>query len=249
MNVSTPERALRLQRERDFHNKRFEDHDDRTAQLKYYSAIEDGAQKYHGRVAELALGADVLEYGCGDADNYLRLGPVAKSLVAIDISDAAISKLKSANHYENVQFHVMDAMELELPDQSMDLVFGSGIVHHLDTERSAREVARVLRPGGRAVFWEPLGLNPLINAYRWLTPSARTPDEHPLLPGDFEIYKKHFEQVDIQFFGLFTLAGVPFRHSASAASLRKVLSGIDKAVLGVSGLRWLGWYSLFEVKR
>ncbi|WP_428491963.1 hypothetical protein [Rhodopila sp.] len=59
-------------------------------------------------------------------------------------------------------------------------MFGIGIIHHLDTRQASREVARVLRPDGNAVFWEPMGTNPIIGLYRMLTPNARTVDEHPL---------------------------------------------------------------------
>src|SRR3546814_1101008 len=79
----------------------------------------------------------------------------------------------------------MNAEAMTFPDDSFDLVFGSGIIHHLDIDRAFGEIARVLRPGGRAVFIEPLGLNPAIELYRRFTPSARTPDEHPLLRRDF----------------------------------------------------------------
>src|SRR3546814_19052778 len=53
----------RLERERDLHNARFE-HDDREAQLKYYDAIADCFRDYWARVDQLAVGADILEYGC-----------------------------------------------------------------------------------------------------------------------------------------------------------------------------------------
>ena len=36
------------------------------------------------------------------------------------------------------------------------------------------------------LFFEPLGTNPFINFYRYLTPSSRSKDEHPLLKEDFE---------------------------------------------------------------
>jgi SAM-dependent methyltransferase len=241
--------SSRLARERQFHNQRFAGGDNREAQLKYYSAVEGGASRYRDRVAQLAAGADVLEYGCGDADNYQRLGPTAKSLLAIDISDAAINRLAAANPYAQVQFRVMDAMQLDMAAQSVDLVFGSGIVHHLDTERSAREVARVLRPGGHAVFWEPLGLNPLINLYRWLTPSARTPDEHPLVPRDFRILRRHFTSVETRYYGLTSLASVPLRATAIGAPLRKALAHVDSLLLSVPLVKQIAWYALIECRR
>ena len=42
----------------------------------------------------------------------------------------------------------------------------------------------MLRPGGRALFLEPLLDNPLLKVFRRLTPSARTDDERPLSASD-----------------------------------------------------------------
>jgi SAM-dependent methyltransferase len=245
----TLEQDARLIREREFHNQRFDDGDDRQAQMKYYFAVEAGGQAYKTAVNEAARGADVLEYGCGDADNYLRLAPLVKSLDAIDISDRAIERLTTANTNPHVRFHVMDAMNMSFADQSFDMVFGSGIVHHLDTRRSAQDVARVLRSGGQAIFWEPLGLNPLINLYRWLTPSARTPDEHPLLPVDLRILRESFSAVEFEFYGLCTLAAVPLRRTALGKPLLRLCTGIDRLILRVPGLRWLAWYALIRCRK
>src|SRR3546814_3139995 len=87
--------------------------------------------------------------------------------------------------------------------------------------------SRVLRPGGRAVFIEPLGLNPAIELYRRFTPSARTPDEHPLLRRDFRRFDAAFGSTSCRFYGLATLAAVPFRgrseeHTSELQSLMRI---------------------------
>ncbi len=59
---------------------------------------------------------------------------------------------------------------------SFDLAIGKAILHHLDPDVGARELARVLAPGGRATFSEPLGTNPLVvlaRAHRALSREAR----------------------------------------------------------------------------
>src|SRR3546814_11564218 len=81
----------RLERERDFHNARFE-HDDREAQLKYYDAIADCFRDYWARVDQLAVGAHILEYGCAYGDNALRLATTARTATGLDISDVALDK-------------------------------------------------------------------------------------------------------------------------------------------------------------
>ena len=70
------------------------------------------------------------------------------------------------------------------------------------------EIRSVLRSGGSAIFYEPLGTNPIINLYRRLTPSMRTPDEHPLVPADFTAMRQRFADVTIDYYSFLSLAGV-----------------------------------------
>ena len=130
---------------------------------------------------------------------------------------------------------------MKLPSASFDLVFGSGILHHLILEKALCEIRRVLRPGGKAIFFEPLGHNPLINLYRNRTPQARTVDEHPLVKSDFEIVRKHFSKCDVEFFGLSTLASIPFRESSLGRAVRAVGEQADNLLLRIPGLRWQAW--------
>lgn len=234
----------RAARERDFHNEMYAAEGSRADQAKYYWAVSGGAEDYQRTYQDLARGRDVLEYGCGDSRSFLTLAPTVRSLEAIDISDTVIQRLKSENVHDNVSLQVMDAMNMTFPDNSFDLVFGSGIIHHLETEAAAREVSRVLRQDGRAVFWEPLGLNPLINVYRRLTPHARTPDEHPLVPRDFALMAEHLNLLEVRYYGLSTLAAVPFRNRKPGKAMLKLGRRVDKALLGLPGIRQLAWYVL-----
>jgi SAM-dependent methyltransferase len=54
-----------------------------------------------------------------------------------------------------IRFAAIDALDLPLVDASVDVVYGFAFVHHLpDMDAFLREVMRVLRPGGRAVFMD-----------------------------------------------------------------------------------------------
>lgn len=238
----------RLARERDFHNARFE-HDDRDAQLKYYDAIADCFGDYWSRVEELSANADILEYGCAFGGNLLRLAPSARSATGIDISDVAIERGRQRVREKgqtNIRLEAMDAEAMTFPDASFDLVFGSGILHHLDIVRAYAEIARVLRPGGRAVFIEPLGHNPAIGLYRRLTPSARTADEHPLRRQDFRRFDAVFVDTQYRFYGLSTLAIVPFRGTRARTPLFALLRGLDRGFFALPAAKWWAWYALME---
>ncbi len=125
--------------------------------------------------------AVVLDYGCWEGletRRYLEYG--ARYVYGIDIADKAIECAKASLAHEPAEFLVADAHFLPFDPASFDLVVGRGILHHLDLKIAYAEIARVLKPGGLALFVEPLRGNPLSKLIRLCTPRARTPDERPL---------------------------------------------------------------------
>lgn len=168
------DRAARLERERTFHDDRFADEHRHAA--KYY-AVDTGRDRYETLIDEVVPpGRSVLEYGCGTGSKAFELARTGAQVVGTDISGVGVAEATARAGREGVRadFIQMDAEQFGYGPGSFDLVCGSGILHHLDMERSLAEVRRVLKPGGMAVFYEPLGTNPIINLYRRLTPSMRT---------------------------------------------------------------------------
>ncbi len=146
-------------------------------------------------------------------------------------------------------FEVMNAEELSFDDESFDAVIGSGIVHHLDMATSMAEFARVLRPGGRALFLEPLGYNPAIELYRRVTPSQRTDDEHPLRRVDVDLMKERFGHVEISYFHLTSLAALAFRSRPSFEAVLGRLEATDRWLFSrVPALGLLAWFCLVELE-
>lgn len=45
----------------------------------------------------------------------------------------------------------MDAHKLDFPENTFDVVYGAGILRHLDYARALLEILRVLRPGGAMI--------------------------------------------------------------------------------------------------
>ncbi|WP_413205293.1 methyltransferase domain-containing protein [Rhodospirillum sp. A1_3_36] len=153
-------------------------------------------------------GSRVLDFGCGKGEmvlSYLAAG--ARQVDGIDISATYVAEAQArcqSAGLEKTRFtvQVMDAHALDFPDESFDWVMGRGILHHLDQEKAVAEIRRVLKPGGQAVFMEPLADNPLLKVFRFLTPSARTVDERPIGKQEMAIYTRAFES-ESYFFGLF----------------------------------------------
>jgi SAM-dependent methyltransferase len=142
----------------------------------------------------------------------------------------------------------MNAEELTFADDSFDFIFGTGILHHLDLNRAYQELSRVLRPNGVALFIEPLGHNPIINAYRNRTPDARTDDEHPLLRKDLHLAREYFSTAAIHSSGLLSLAAVPFGNQATGRMARDILTVADKILLKMPVLRWQAWIAVLELR-
>jgi SAM-dependent methyltransferase len=177
-------------------------------------------------------GRRVLDYGCGHGMAAVVLARHGATVTGIDLSAGYIAEARrraAANEVE-VDFRQADAEHLPFPDDSFDAVWGCAILHHLDLQRAAAELRRVLRPGGVAVFCEPWGGNPLLEwARRWVPYPGkhRTPDEHPLREPDLRPVRDRFA-VTVRGFQLLGMARrVLSRESRSGGWL----DGLDRRLL------------------
>src|SRR5690606_30601577 len=111
-----------------------------------------------------------------------------------------------------------------------------------------KEIVRCLKPGGKAVFIEPLGHNPIINLYRYLTPKLRTEDEHPLMLADIQRAHQYFGQVKVRYYHMLSIAAVVFRKTFLFKPVLNVLDGIDAVLFAVFPfLKRYGWMSVIEL--
>lgn len=99
-------------------------------------------------------GRDVLEIGVGmGADHAQWALSKPRSLYGIDLTPRSIEHTRTRFTCEGLSsdLRVGDAEALPFADDSFDLVYSWGVLHHSpNTERCLREVHRVLRPGGIA---------------------------------------------------------------------------------------------------
>ncbi len=101
-----------------------------------------------------ARGLRVLEIGCGlgtDGAQFARAGAI---YTGVDLTDAAVGLARRRFELDELpgEFRVADAENLSFADNSFDLVYSHGVLHHTpDTVRAVSEVHRVLKPKGRAV--------------------------------------------------------------------------------------------------
>ena len=103
----------------------------------------------------------VLELGCGTGLFTEKIYKATKAnIIAGDISEDLLEVARKK--VPEVVFKLEDAMNLNYPEHTFDVVCGSSILHHLDMEQCYKEILRVLKPGGRMVFAEPNMVNPQI---------------------------------------------------------------------------------------
>jgi len=97
-------------------------------------------------------------------------------------------------------------MALEFPDNTFDLVYASNLLHHIpDPKIALKEMHRVLKPGGKACFWDPLKHNPVINVYRRMATEVRTEDETPLDINIVNYLQSLFSETEYDTFWIATL--------------------------------------------
>jgi SAM-dependent methyltransferase len=120
-----------------------------------YERIAETFAPIHDRiVAALALqpGARMLDVACGTGGVALRAARAGATVTGIDISADQLAKARRAAEEEGlaIQFEEGDCQELPYGDAEFDAVASAfGAIFAPDHERTAAELARVCRPGGR----------------------------------------------------------------------------------------------------
>jgi ubiquinone biosynthesis O-methyltransferase len=102
-------------------------------------------------------GRSVLDVGCGDGEFALELAKRGAVVTGIDASAAMIdaAKRRATQHNADIAFQVGMAEQLPFPAERFDIVTAITILCFVDDAGPVfREIARVLRPGGRLVIGE-----------------------------------------------------------------------------------------------
>lgn len=152
-------------------------------------------------------GKKLLDIGCGAGENSVYFAKKGALCTATDYSPGMVEVAKQFAKKNNViiEARVMNAMDMDCPDNTFDIAYASNILHHVDPEVTIKEMHRVLKPGGKACFWDPLKHNPIINVYRKIATKVRTEDERPLDINIVKFASSLFKEVNYDTFWLCSL--------------------------------------------
>ena len=169
----------------------------------------------------LGLKADqrVLEIACGSGGTAVRIAEgFGVSVVGVDINPSAVraatDRARTRRVLDRVEFRVADANEvLPFADESFDAVFCNDAINHLrDRPRVLADWHRVLRPGGRCLYTDPVVVTGCLSNAEMEARSS---------VGFFLFTPKGFNEA-----------------SAVAAGLRLVLTADVTAGISRTSLRW-----------
>jgi len=99
-------------------------------------------------------GLKVLEIGCGLGTDGAQFAEAGADYTGVDLTEAAVELARRRFELFGLEgeFQTADAENLAFPDESFDLIYSHGVLHHTpETAKAIQEIHRVLRPRGRAV--------------------------------------------------------------------------------------------------
>lgn len=197
-------------------------------------------------------GKRVLEVGCGVGTESIELARRGASVLGVDLAPSLVEEARrrasALGETGHLEFAVRPAESLADDGEQFDVVWGNGVLHHLDLRLFKNALKSLLRPGGIAQFHEPVAHNPLLRLYRLLTPGIRTPTERPLSVTDLRTFVKGFGAVQLEFFNLVGLLLLPAPYLLGTKPARRLLTltrSLDRRLL--RRLPGLGGYCQYVV--
>lgn len=173
--------------------------------------------------------------GCGVSKEayYLRNNGAIVHGIDLSFNSLLASQLAANMHKYNDRTHFIQSSvyNLGVHENSIDMVYGHAILHHLDLAVSMKEVHRVLKPGGEAVFTEPLDENLLLKFTREHIPypgKQRVEGEKAMRYRDFIKVEKMFSRVEYHESELLSMIGRVWRNDTVIDFLYKIDSVIFK---------------------
>jgi ubiquinone/menaquinone biosynthesis C-methylase UbiE len=125
---------------------------------KFFDEIEEARYRLEPFIPRFAeferwRGRRVLEVGVGLGTDFVRFARAGAALTGLDLTEASVSLVRRRLELEGLgaELVVADAESLPFSNESFDLAYSWGVLHHMpNTQRAIDEVHRVLKVGGEA---------------------------------------------------------------------------------------------------
>lgn len=149
-------------------------------------------------------GVRILDCACGMGFLSILLARKGAEVDAFDISAKSVecTRERAKRNGLEKQIHVIQSSfeDLPLPPERFDFVIGKNILHHIHhLEPVTERIYGLLKPGGRAIFYELSAANPVLMFFRRnvigrtrAIPKLGTPDEHPITAEEINILSRVF---------------------------------------------------------
>lgn len=262
----------RRQKEAEFHDKWASEIDvERTLVDETFTAVTAIENRHILSQFGDVRGKRVLDYGCGACEGGIYLAKQGANVVGIDVSPGMLEAAQklAAKHGVSIETRVVKSDGIPAEAKEFDLIYGNGVLHHVDLAQARPELARIMKDDGTGCFIEPLEYNPAIDVYRRIARTVRTDDEHPLSFSDIETFRRNFFDVEHQEFWLTTLSIFVkffaidrvdprrerywkkiYTDAPQLAPLFSTLDRIDRKLLPTLPLlRYLCWNTVITVRR
>ncbi len=217
---------------------------------KYYIATKRSNSYVQDWIARESRGKVFLDYACGNGTNALHAAACGAELsLGFDISGISVKNAKNLAIKRGLEsktrFFQADAESTKLPDNSIDTIICSGMLHHLDLSYALPELRRILKPGGKLLAVEALDYNPAIKLYRHMTPAMRTDWEkaHILDLSDVVFASRFLKVTRIRYWHIFGyIAG-------KIPALYPVLDSLDRLLEKIPYIQRLSWIFTIEFEK
>ena len=215
---------------------------------KYYKTTKLSLDYTSDWVKKNSINKVCLDYACGNGQFAVQMAEAGAELaLGLDISNVSIDNcIKTASDKglsEQTLFFQADCENTLLPENSIDTIVCSGMLHHLDLNKAFPELLRILKHGGKILAIEALDYNPAIKFYRMITPDMRTEWEkaHILSLKDIKFAKNFFKIGAVRYWHITSYIAGKFPY------LLGLLNGIDTILSKIPVIRLMAWIFTFEL--
>jgi len=179
-------------------------------------------KKPYEDISVLSAKKNVLDLGCNDGYGTNIIGTRCNKIIGVDVSAKAINAAKRYFGKTNIEFILIDGYSLPFSNAVFDVVTCFQVIEHvLETNHLMKEISRVLKPGGCAVFTTP---NSKIRLLEGMKPWNKLHVREYSACEFGSLLKNHFSSVSLE--GLFAQ---PFLDNIERSRIHRALSAAKKS--------------------